>query len=208
MLETMLGYPLCSSKGQANLYNELGKTQLECACPDVDTENLDDPDPIEGNYRLFNYDESDKYFHVDPFSAIYKVKLVFVRSGTGDQGITLKTFDADEIRLHIGREGWSKYIEHCMECFCICDCSGCVQLAVDADWLWQTDGQIPKDLQYVWADMVTFYSDTKRKIKSETITTHSYTKSDNIAPEAESTNLAVIRRYAGPHGSVSGVHVA
>lgn len=206
MLETMLGYTLDPEKVTTNFYNELGKTQLECACPNVDTENLDAPDAVVGAYRLFNYDEYDKFFHVDPFSAVHKVKLVHIRPGTGDQGITLKTFDADEIRVHFGRDSWSKYIEHCSDCLCLCECSECVQLAVDATWLWTSD--IPSDLLYVWADMVTHYADCKRNIKSESITTHSYTKFDKTAPESEPGNLAVIRRYAGPHGSVNGVHVA
>ena len=201
MLETMLGYPLCSPKNQQNLYNELGKTQLECACPNVDTDNLNDPDEVESSYRLFRYDSRDKYFHVDPFTTVYKVKLVYVKPGDGDNGITLKTFDDDEIRVNIGREGLSKYIEHCQDCFCSCDCTSCIQLAVDADWV----TTMPKDLLYVWADMVTYYADCKRNIKSESVTTHSYTKFDRTIPEMEPQNLAVIKRYAGPYGSVTKV---
>lgn len=201
MLETMLGFTLSSSKVTENLYNELGKTQLECACPVINTDDLLDPDDIEGAYRMYSYNPNDIYFHVDPFITLHKVKLVFVRQGEDDQGITLKTFDSDQIRVDLGREGLSKYIEHCRDCLCSCGCTDCVQLAVDADWMFEDC--LPKDLQYVWADMITYNVDCKKDVKSETITTHAYTKFDRVLPEMMPQNFAVIQRYAGPYGSVT-----
>lgn len=200
MLETLLGFTLTSADVNENLYNELGKTQQECFCPSVNLENLQDPDEVIGAYRLFRYNDLDKYFHVDPFSRVHAVKLVFIKEGTGDNGVTLKTFDWDDIRIQYGREGFAKYIEHCIDCLCKCNCADCVQLAVDADWLWS--GDLPTDLQYLWAEMITWYSDSKNNIKSESIDTHSYTKFDNKPPELEPHNLAVLKRYAGPYGSV------
>lgn len=210
MLETLLGFTLNSETVTTNIYNELGKTSQECLCPSVNLENLQAPDAVVGAYRLFRYNDLDKYFHIDPFSKIHKVKLVFVRDGDNPNGVTLKTFDWDEIRLQIGREGFSKYlelslvqkyIEYCIDCLCKCNCADCVQLAVDADWLWPED--LPNDLQYVWADMITYYSDDKKKeIKSESIDTHSYTRFDKTPPESEPHNLAVLKKYAGPFGSV------
>jgi len=202
MLETMLGFTLTTADVTTNLYNELGKTTQSCFCPSVDLENLDPPDAVVGAYRLFSYNEYDKYFHIDPFSRINRVKLVYIQQGAGDNGITIKTFSAADLRINYGREGFAKYIEHCLDCLCGCDCQDCVQLAVDAEWLWPDD--IPTDLQYVWADMVTFYSDDKKSgIKSESIDTHSYTRFDKTPPEAEPQNLAIIKRYAGPYGSVT-----
>ena len=201
MLETLLGFTLNSENVTENLYTELGKTQQECFCPSVNLENLQDPDAVVGAYRLFRYNELDKYFHIDPFSRVHAVKLVFIKKGSGNNGVTLKTFDTDEVRIQYGREGFAKYIEHCIDCLCSCDCSDCVQLAVDADWLWVDE--LPDDLKYVWADMITYYSDSKSNIKSESIDTHSYTKFDKTAPELEPHNLAVIKKYAGPYGSVS-----
>lgn len=200
VLEAMLGYTLCPDKIQENLYNELGKTQSECTCPNViNTEDLNAPDDVEGAYRLFNYNPHDKYFHIDPFATIFKVKLVYIRPGEGDQGITIKAFDNDQVRVHLGRDGWSKYLEHCRDCLCLCDCQDCLQLAVDADWQWADC--IPLELLYVWADMVTYYTDCKKDVKSENIQGHSYTKFDRILPENLAQNYAVIQRYAGPHGS-------
>lgn len=205
MLETMLGYPLSPGDVNTNLYNELGKSRDECACPSVVTqdEDLEDPDTVVGAYRLFPYNDLDQYLHIDPFSRINKVKLVFIRQGEGNNGVTIRTFDTEKLRIDIGRDGIGKYLELCRDCLCTCDCNNCVQFAVDAEWLWDDQDEVPLDLQYVWADMVTYYSNPKRDIKSESITTHSYTKFDKVAPETEPHNLAVIKKYAGPHGSAT-----
>jgi hypothetical protein len=201
MLETLLGFTLDPENVDTNLYNEVGKARTECACPSVDTEDLDDPDEVIGAYRMFPYNTLDQFLHVDPFTKLHAVKLVFVKQGASGDGVTLRTFNDERVRVHQGRDGIAKYIELCRDCFCDCGCDGCVQLAVDADWLWE--GELPNDLLYVLADMVTYYSDQKRNVKSESITTHSYTKFDRVAPETEPQNLAVIQRYAGPLGSAT-----
>lgn len=200
MLETILGYPLCSDS-QENLYNELGKTSSPCDCPDVADADLEAPDEVNVAYRLYSYNEKDEFFHVDPFTTLYKVKLVYVRPGEEDNGITLWTFDTNKTRVNIGRGGWSKYIEHVPDScgWCWCECQECVQLAVDADWL----SKVPRDLLYVWADMVTYYTGCKKDVKSESIQGHSYTKFDRILPEEEAQNAAILQRYAGPYGSIT-----
>lgn len=205
ILETMLGFTLDPSQRNTNLYKELGKTQTECFCPSVDTENLQPADAVVNGYRLFDYNELDQYLWVDPFKTLNKVKLVYIRQGAGDQGITLKTFDDDEIRVHQTQGTLKKYLERCLDCFCTCDCQNCVQLAIDADWEFET---LPTDLQYVFTDMVTWYSNGKRDIKSETIDTHSYTKFDRRVPELEPHNLTVIQKYAGPHGTTATIPTA
>ncbi len=201
MLETMLGFTLNPDNVNDNLYNEVGKARSECACPSVAIEDLDDPDDVVDGYRLFPYNSVDTYLHVDPFTKVNAVKLVFIKQGADADGVTLRTFDDERVRVHLGRDGVGKYIELCKDCFCECGCQDCVQLAVDADWL--PSGDLPDDLLYVLADMVTFYSDRKRNVKSESITTHSYTKFDNKPPELEPQNLAIIQRYAGPLGSAT-----
>lgn len=200
MLETMLGFTLDSTKVTENIYDELGQTQQECACSSVDTESLLPADEVNGAYRLYNYNKQDKYFHIDPASDIYSIKLVYIKEGSGVSGVTLKTLDIDTIRLHLNNYGFINYIEHCKSCFCDCDCD-CVQLAVDADWLWENN--LPKDLMYLWADMITYYSDKKLNIKSESIDSHSYTKGDTKAPETEPRNIAILKKYAGPRGSIA-----
>lgn len=205
MLETMLGYTLNPDKVSENLYNELGQTNNDCACPSAATqdESLKDPDAVTGAYRLFPYNTLDPYLHIDPFKKINKVKLVFLRQGENVNGVTLKTFTDSQVRLDIGRDGIGKYLEICRDCMCECSCTDCIQLAVDADWLWCDSDDIPLDLLYILSDMVTFYSNPKKDIKSESITTHSYTRFENKAPEMEPSNLSIIKGYAGPFGTVT-----
>lgn len=190
-LEALLGYSLTDS-GE-NFYNEIGKTSLECPCPNIDSDNLLPPD-VPGDYeilsyRLYSYNHKDKYVAVDPFTVIRSVKLV-------KDGITLKTFEDSEYRVHY-KNGFAKYLEMCDGCFCQTDCTNCVQLAVDAEWL-----EAPLDLQYVWADMVTFYNTENHDIKSETLGSHSYTRFDNTAPESLENNLVILAKYVGPNGSL------
>lgn len=201
MLETMLGFTLNPALDNTNFYNELGKSQRECGCPSDEDEDLNPPDAVIGSYRLFNYNDMDKYFHVDPFVKLNKAKLVFIRQGDAPNGVTLKTFSVSDLRVEFGRDSWSKYIEHCRDCLCICSCSDCVQLAVDANWL--DVNNLPLDLQYVWTDMITWYANCKVDIKSESIDTHSYTKFDRSVPELLPQNIAILSRYAGPHGSIT-----
>jgi hypothetical protein len=205
MLETMLGFTLDPDLVQENLYNELGKTPTECPCPNIDSEVLDPADEVVFAYRMYNYNDKDKYLHVDPFTEIHAVKLV-------KDGVTFKTFEDYEIRAQY-QSNWGKFIENCKPlCYCLQECK-CVQLAVDATWLFACDssvdssiGCINDDLLYVWADMVTYYADCKSDVKSESIGSHSYTKFDNVAPELEASNLAVLKKYAGPHGSLTKVY--
>lgn len=203
-LETMLGFTLSKSETNTNFYNEVGKSKLDCFCPNVSTSNLLPPDEIVNSYRLYSYHKEDRYFFIDPFTSVNKVKLVFIRPGEPEEsGITIKTFADDEIRTQMGRDGIAKYLQHCQNYFCYCDnvCDDCVQLAVDAEWM--TQDCVPEDLLYVWADMVTYQMDCKKDIKSESIAGHSYSKFDRVLPETEPQNLAVIRRYAGPYGTAS-----
>lgn len=204
-LETMLGYTLDPALRNTNFYNELGKTSNDCAYPIVDTDTLDDPDAVVTAYRLYDYDLTDKYWHVDPFTRINAVKLVYIKQGASPNGVTVRTFDDEDIRSVGGRDSWSKYIEYTPAHFWSCRYDHHIQIAVDAVWGFET---IPDDLKYVWADMVTFSSDLEKNIKSESILTHSYTKFDKTAPETEASNHAVLARYAGPHGTLSRIRVA
>ena len=141
------------------------------------------------------------------------------KQGATPNGITLKSFTDNEIREIKQRDSWRKYIEwHPFTLNALtCRHDHFVQLAVDADWEFpdaESETTIPNDLLYVWADMVTFYSDQRRDVKSESILTHSYTKFDNktngeqTTPEMLAANRAVLQRYAGPRGTVIKQRVA
>lgn len=190
MLEVMLGYTLDPELVDDNQYTEIGKTSTTCPCPDVDVDELLAADAVVGAYRLFPYRKGEKIISIDPASEVHKVKLV-------KDGVTFKTFETDDYRLHT-INGITKYIEECENC-CWCTCNSecyCTQLTVDADWL-----ELSDDLLQVWADMVTYYSDPKKDIKSETLGTHSYSKFAT-RPENETFNLAILNKYVGANGSL------
>lgn len=204
LLESMLGFTLDPEKINENFYNEEGKTATECSCPNVSTENLLDPDELVTAYRLFPYNPHDKYFHIDPFTQVHQVKLVW-------NNVTVKTFDEEEYRANFAN-GWGKYLENCQgHRLCVCACTDCVQLAVDADWMFVCDssvgdssvGCIYDEILYIWADMISFYADCKKDVKSESIGSHSYTKYDKIAIEDMPSNIAILKKYAGPNGTLS-----
>lgn len=188
ILEGLLGFSLDDRDN--NEYTESGKTAQECPCP-TNEGTLQDPDAVVYAYRLYPYNHLDKYLEIDPATAIHAVKLV-------KDDVAYKTLETTEYRVDWDR-GIAKYIQQ-LKCWWTCNvkCEG-VQLAVDATWEFAT---IPDDLNYVWADMITFYSDETRDLRSETLGTHSYTRFSNTPPERTNDAMAVIERYAGPHGSV------
>lgn len=199
ILETLLGFTLDQGSVDTNYYEELGKlATLGCPCPTVvvDEDSLNDPDEVVYAYRMFAYNRRDKYIKLDPFTEINAVKLV-------KNGVTYKTFDTSEYRIHIENGGLSKYLEICESCGCNIECENCVQLAVDADWLWDEDATIPEDLLGVWADMVVYYSNQNRDIKSETMGPHSYTKFDRGIIELQEINRSILLRYAGSNGTIT-----
>lgn len=200
MLEVLLGFTLDSEKVGENKYTELGQSNEFCVCPNFNIDNLQPADAVTGAYRLYSYNTDDKYLHIDPASEIYNVKLVYITNRANGEGITVKKFDSDTITVQFNNDKFTTYINNLCRSLCDSDANQ-VQLAVDAKWLW--DGSLPSDLQYVWADMITYYSNKKRNIKSESIDTHSYTLADVKAPQNEDYNIAILKKYAGPNGSIT-----
>lgn len=195
-LEKILGYPLDPTTWE-NLYNETGKTEDECPCPDVDTDNLQDPDPVVGKYRLYDYYPTDKYLAIDPATAIHNVKLV-------KDDVTFKTYEEDDYRVNwkSGKPKVAKYLELCWKDHCLCACvrrCDCVQVAVDATWAYTA---LPLELEQILAEMIFVgYEDWNRKgIKSESRGTHSYTKLDK---QDWLTKFPILASYAGPNGTAT-----
>lgn len=197
-LETLLGYTL----EPQHLYTELGKTVVDCFCSNT-PETLLPSDPVKGIYKVFPYNWKDKFLHIDPYIDVYVVKLVKVLENRSF--VTVKTFD--HVSKQYMRNGIGLYIEKCDTCFCDSDCKSCVQLAVDADWVDFTDenSDLPDDLLYLWADMVDYYADPYRNIKSESVDGHSWSKGDIKAPEEDKDALLVLKRYAGVFGTINRV---
>ena len=196
-LETLLGFTLKAK----HLYTELGKSQIECVCPDIpQSDSLLPPDEVKGIIKIFPYNSKDKFLHIDPFYDVYAVKLGKV---TEDKGfITYKTFE--NFTKQFMSQGIGKYIEKCQTCFCNCDCKDCVQLIVDGNWIDFTDSEsdIPDDLLYLWCDMINYYADPTKDIKSESVDGHSWSKGDITAPEESIENKLILQKYAGPYGSI------
>lgn len=192
-LESLLGYTLDSDKVDDNQYTELGKTTTSCPCPDYNTDDLQDADPVVFAYRLFPYHPADSFFHIDPASAIHKVKLV-------KDNITFRTLDEKDYRAQY-KNGIIKYLERC-EKWCLCrEKCYCVQLAVDADWLFEDD--IPSELLYIWADLVDDTTDLTKGIKSQTLGSHSYTYFDTAGSATDDESIfKVLKKYAGPNGTL------
>lgn len=199
-LETLLGFTLKAE----NIYKELGKSQVECVCPDIpQLDNLLPPDEVQGIIKIFPYNRKDKFLHVDPFLDVYKVKLGKV---TNDKKfITYKTFE--NFTAHYMAQGIGLYIEKCQTCFCDCECKDCVQLIVDADWVDFTDEEsdLPDDLLYLWCDMINYYADPTKDIKSESVDGHSWSKGDVTPPEELIENKLLLQKYAGPFGSITRI---
>lgn len=191
-LEALLGYSLDPDELETNQYDETGKTQADCPCVCTDVGDLDPADPVVYAYRLFTYNQHDKYLFIDPATAVHSVKLV-------KDGITFRTLDPDQYRLHY-KNGVIRYIERCNNwCFCQTDC-GCTQLAVDATWSFE---EVPLDLQDVMAEMITYEVDCKKDIQSETLGPHSYRKFDRTKPQESAELRNIMMRYAGPNGTLN-----
>lgn len=189
----MLGFPICPDTNTNN-YTEKGKASSELSCSNIDTSNLLPGEMPQGTYRVFPYNIRDKFFAVDPFTNLYSVKLAKVL-GDGEF-VTIKEFNLPQVR-GIYNGSFAKFIEYCHECGCEYDCE-CAQLVVDADWL-----TCPDDLMLLLADMITYESDCSKNIKSESVTGHSWSYGDRHAPETVQSNINIIRRYAGPNGSLA-----
>lgn len=193
-LETLLGYSL---EPQAR-FIELGKAQQECVCPDI-PESLLPPDEVKGIIKVFPFNKNDKNYATDPFLDVYNVKLVKVLENR--KFISFKTFE--NVTPHYENTGYGKYIEKCLDCFCDCNCEDCVQLAVDGKWIDKNNEEgIPLELLYLLCEMVDYEADEYRDIKSESVDGHSWSRGDVVAPEKDETNLLIIKKYAGPFGSV------
>lgn len=197
-LESLLGFTLKAS----HIYTELGKTQVECVCPDI-PQTLLPPDEVKGIIKIFPYSSKDKFLHIDPFLEVYTVKLGKVLENKSF--VTYKTFEY--FTKHYMSQGIGKYIEKCQTCFCNCECKDCVQLIVDANWIDFTDEEsdVPDDLLYLWCDMINYYADPTKDIKSESVDGHSWSKGDIKPPEELIENKLILEKYAGPYGSITRI---
>ncbi len=213
-LESLLGFSLRSK----NLYTEKGKVQFEGFLPlEIVDEDLLPADEEQGRYKLFPFNDKDEYLHTDPFKNIWHVKLVMPLQ----EGEFVTIVDLDNVIAQYGRDNIGKYIARHYEWFTWAwyltwryswksNVETGLMLAVDADWI----DCYPDDLMYLWADMVTYYSNPNYSllgnIKSESVDGHSWSvgsagggKGGDTPPELNPMNRQILSRYAGPYGSIA-----
>lgn len=203
-LETQLGFSLKPK----NLYTELGKVRFEGDLPLLnDTDNLLAPDEQEGGYKLFPYNEKDYYFHTDPFKNIYHVKLV----KPINDGEFITVFDLDHVSAKYERDGIGRFIERYDTWFTWFwylnwfsnfneTPSNGMMIAVDADWV----TCYSDDINYLWADTVTYYTSPSYGLASESVDGHSWSRSKEaqMSPFLTADGVKTLSRYAGPYGSL------
>lgn len=191
LIESLLGYPLSKSKRFKNYYDEKGKSRLDCPCLG-DDDNLLAADDVVYAYRIFPYNSHDKYLEIDPALDVHAVKLVANR-------VTYYTFEKGEYQQQ-QKGDFIKYLADCsLKCQCRPACS-CVQLAVDAEWMFE--GCLPGDLQLVIDDITDYFSDPRRQLKRQTLATHSYEFADTSKPWEQLHNKKILMKYAGPNGTL------
>lgn len=208
-LEEMLGWPLDPSNWD-DQYLEIGKTKDEWwDCLSIDTSNLDAPDAVIGATRLYTWNPAEAYLFIDPAVKIHAVKLV-------RNGVTYRTFEPSKysLRMMNGRETYGKYLQfgHELHAWILelwprpqiatllasqrrAD-GDRVQVAIDADWAFD---ELPATLNEVWAEFINYKLDLKRDVKSESFTSHSYSR--NAHPDPAVVYAASIAKYVGPKGT-------
>lgn len=188
---------------QSLLENLLGYT-LD---PDlVDTNYYPDLTPVYA-FRLFMFNKGDESTRIDPNTQVHSVR--FLRQDHSVQEVESDDFSTLNDRglikyvsfFNMLFPGWPAFLIPSFINFrCPCEffCTH-LQLIIDADWSF--GDELPTELLQVWADMITYYADEKKDIKSQTLGPHSYTKYDRVYPENMPQNSTILARYAGPRGT-------
>lgn len=193
-LEELLGWPLVPDSWD-NQYIEIGKSKSNLSCPDVD-DDLDPPDEVVNAYRIFTLQVGDPWLAIDPATEIHSVK--YIRGN-----VTCKEYELDEY-VPKYTNGSPSVIKYLGIRKLMCDCVRIREpreFAVDADWAYEDAETFPITLKKVLAEMVADEMDPKKDVRSESVVSHSYTKFDHVS--VQDKHIAVLRRYAGPHGLVS-----
>lgn len=192
--EGLLGY----SPTGPSTFTELGKSN---GLP-IDLDNLlpaDEDESGDGTYISIPYRYADIFFMVAPATAIHAVKFGVPTSS--DEFVTVgemrnfylksngKMITAVEKPLGIY---WSDVVQ---TYFANPDMN--VQLFIQGTWL--AGDALPLDLQYALVDMVDYYRAPQTSVignvKSESISGHSYTRSEAKAPES-TTSASVFTKYS------------
>lgn len=210
----LLGYPLSGQK----TWTELGKVQYDGLVPfpslpvgDDVLNNLSAADDQTGNIQLFNFDQLDTHIRINPAKEVYKAKIVLPVNG--DEFITI--YDLDNASPYLNAAGLVVAITRYYSWFTwtwwnslLFNDRSSLMIAVDADFVNLCDVDDYADLNYLLADMVTYYADPNYSlmgnIRTESIDSHSYSRAstgsdpDSAAPEGQLSAKRIIEKYAGP----------
>ena len=204
MLENELGW----SFKYSSQYEEVGKVKSVCSCPkflkQIDEKDILPPDSVEGEIKLFPYDNKMSSLPIDPATCIYKIKLVVPMEGDGYKFITIKDLDNVMPRPLSKSQEIIKYVERCdtWPHQCGCDCPNCTLLAVDADWV----SKVPNDMFDIVTDLIIYFMrhpyslDTSATIKSESVDGHSvsYATEESIETNIKSPAYQrMLEKYMG-----------
>lgn len=217
-LESLLGYSLCAPK----TWTEKGKVQYDGLVPfptlpvseDV-IDKLLPPDPVTGTYQLFNFDELDKHIKINPAKQVYRAKVVLPIND--DEFITI--YRLENGLPYLNSAGLVTAVTRYYAWFTwtwwnslLWTDRSNLSFAVEGNWF--SDDDLPDELKYLLADMITYYSDENYSlmgnIRSESIDSHSYSRAqvgvasdgaDGAAPEGQKSAKAIIEKYAGAGAS-------
>lgn len=213
-LEGLLGYSLSKQKK----WTELGKVQYSGLLPfpslpvgDDVLNSLIAPDDTQGDTLLFNFDEMNKHFRINPAKEVYSAKIVLPINS--DEFITIGQLTylspyLNQAGLTVALTRHSSWFLWDWWSILSWTDKSSLMLAVEAKYVNVCDTDKYPDLAYLLADMVTYYSDPTYSlmgnIRSESIDSHSYSRAstgsnpDSAAPEGQASSVTIIDKYAGP----------
>lgn len=183
VLEDLLGYTLDKNDRLTNQVDGLSPTYA---------------------YRRFPLRHKDTYQQIDPCTSITTIKLY-------KNGSVEDTLDSDEFTSKIDRGYITKFtlnetkiLNYTWYPFhkLVLPTTYEYEWVIDANWGF-ANNQYPDPLLIVWAEFVTYFAKRKKDIRSESLGGHSYTKFEEVAPQKDPINNKILRRYAGPRGTIN-----
>ena len=215
-LGSLLGYSLSKQKQ----WTELGKVNYDGLVPfpslpvsDDVLNNLRPADKQSGEIQLFNLDELDTHIRINPAKQVYRAKIVLPVNE--DEFITIHELEnglpyLNSAGLVVAITRYYSWFTWTWWNSLLWNNKSTLMLAIDADYVDLCDVSKYEDLNYLLADMVTYYSDENYSlmgnIRSESIDSHSYSRAqvgvasdgaDGAAPEGQKSAKAIIEKYAG-----------
>lgn len=213
-LGSLLGYSLSKPK----YWTELGKMTYDGLVPfpslpvsDEVKAGLRPADTPIGKIQLFNLDELDTHIRINPAKEVYRAKIVMPINDS--EFITIHELQnglpyLNAVGLVVAITRYTTWYTWTWWNSLLWGDRSSLMLAVDASYVELSDVDEYDELNYLLADMVTYYADPNYSlmgnIRSESIDSHSYSRAstgstpDSAAPEGQADAKKLIEKYAGP----------